>query len=78
MYTLSLKKSFDSYHFLTGGDWGQENEKHKHNYEVEIKLKGLYLDKLGYLREYFASTPNMTGRTKAESYRMLPRLDKMQ
>lgn len=49
MYTLSLKKDFVAHHFLFGGDWGPENQKHSHHYEVEIRLEGRPLDRHGYL-----------------------------
>jgi 6-pyruvoyltetrahydropterin/6-carboxytetrahydropterin synthase len=36
-------------HFLIGGDWGAENEKHSHHYVVELQLEGATLDEHGYL-----------------------------
>jgi 6-pyruvoyltetrahydropterin/6-carboxytetrahydropterin synthase len=49
MYTLSVKRDFVAYHFLVGGDWGPENQKHSHNYRVEVRLEGASLDEHGYL-----------------------------
>ncbi len=49
MYTLSVKRNFVAYHFLVGGDWGSENQKHSHHYRVEVRLEGASLDQHGYL-----------------------------
>lgn len=49
MYTVAVKRDFVAQHFLIGGDWGAENEKHSHHYVVELRLEGPSLDKHGYL-----------------------------
>lgn len=49
MYTLAVQRNFIAQHFLIGGDWGAENEKHSHHYRVEIQLTGAELDRHGYL-----------------------------
>ena len=49
MYTVAVKRDFIAQHFLIGGDWGPENEKHSHHYVVEIQLHGESLDQHGYL-----------------------------
>jgi 6-pyruvoyltetrahydropterin/6-carboxytetrahydropterin synthase len=49
MYTLSVKGDFVAQHFLIGGDWGIENQKHSHHYIIEVRLEGENLDKNGYL-----------------------------
>jgi 6-pyruvoyltetrahydropterin/6-carboxytetrahydropterin synthase len=49
MFTLAVKQHFIAHHFLIGGDWGAENEKHDHNYEVEVRLEGERLNEHGYL-----------------------------
>ena len=49
MYALSVSRDFVAQHFLTGGDWGAENEKHSHHYKIELRLEGEALDKHGYL-----------------------------
>ncbi|MGA9770417.1 MAG: 6-carboxytetrahydropterin synthase [Blastocatellia bacterium] len=49
MYKLSVRKRFTAEHFLIGGDWGQENYPHFHNYQLEVQLKGPTLDRHGYL-----------------------------
>ena len=49
MYTVAVKRDFVAQHFLVGGDWGSENEKHSHHYQVEVQLAGDRLDEHGYL-----------------------------
>lgn len=49
MYTVAVRRDFVARHFLVGGDWGSENEKHSHHYQVEVQLTGDRLDRLGYL-----------------------------
>ncbi len=49
MYTLAVKRDFVAQHFLVGGDWGAENQKHSHHYVVELELEGRELDQHGYL-----------------------------
>ena len=49
MYALSVSRDFVAQHFLIGGDWGAENEKHSHHYKIELRLEGTELDKHGYL-----------------------------
>jgi 6-pyruvoyltetrahydropterin/6-carboxytetrahydropterin synthase len=49
MYKLAVKKDFIAQHFLIGGDWGPENQKHSHHYRIEIQLEAMALDKHGFL-----------------------------
>jgi 6-pyruvoyltetrahydropterin/6-carboxytetrahydropterin synthase len=49
MYTVAVKRSFVAQHYLVGGDWGAENERHSHHYQVEVRLEGRTLDRHGYL-----------------------------
>lgn len=49
MYTVAVKRDFVAQHFLIGGDWGAENERHSHHYQVEVQLEGITLDEHGYL-----------------------------
>ncbi|HUF37193.1 MAG TPA: 6-carboxytetrahydropterin synthase [Anaerolineales bacterium] len=49
MYSLAVKRSFIARHYLTGGDWGAENDEHAHHYVVELELAGAELDQHGYL-----------------------------
>lgn len=51
MYTLAVKRDFVAQHYLVGGDWGPENEKHSHHYQVEVQLLGDRLDRHGYLAD---------------------------
>lgn len=51
MYTLAVKRDFVGQHFLIGGDWGAENERHSHHYAVEVQLEGASLDQHGYLAD---------------------------
>lgn len=48
MYTTAVKRDFVAQHFLFGGDWGAENQKHSHHYQVEIQLTCEILDQHGY------------------------------
>ncbi len=48
-YSLAIKQQFTAYHFLFGGAWGAENERHAHTYGVEVVLEGKTLDEHGYL-----------------------------
>jgi 6-pyruvoyltetrahydropterin/6-carboxytetrahydropterin synthase len=49
MYTISVKRHFTAYHYLIGGNWGAENERHAHQYAIELRLEGEQLDQHGYL-----------------------------
>jgi 6-pyruvoyltetrahydropterin/6-carboxytetrahydropterin synthase len=49
MYEVALNREFDAFHFLVGGDWGEENRPHSHHYKVEMLLAGENLDSFGYL-----------------------------
>ena len=49
MYTVAVTRDFIAQHFLIGGDWGAENERHSHHYRVEVQLEGLSLNQHGYL-----------------------------
>ncbi len=49
MYQLAIGREFVAQHFLIGGDWGPENQRHSHNYQVEVQVEGKVLDKHGYL-----------------------------
>ncbi|MGA9141311.1 MAG: 6-carboxytetrahydropterin synthase [Methanocella sp.] len=49
MYTVNVKRDFVAQHYLIGGDWGDENRKHSHHYQVELQLEGTALDRHGYM-----------------------------
>jgi 6-pyruvoyltetrahydropterin/6-carboxytetrahydropterin synthase len=48
-YTVGVIRDFVAQHFLFGGDWGRENEKHSHHYRMEAIFEGDELDRHGYL-----------------------------
>jgi 6-pyruvoyltetrahydropterin/6-carboxytetrahydropterin synthase len=49
MYALAVQRDFVAQHYLIGGDWGPENQRHSHHYRLELKLEGQSLDQHGYL-----------------------------
>ncbi len=49
MYSIAVKREFQAFHFLIGGDWGKENKPHAHHYKIELKLEGPELNERGYL-----------------------------
>ena len=49
MYTLAVQRDFVAQHYLIGGDWGPENDRHSHHYRLELQLQGDSLDQHGYL-----------------------------
>jgi 6-pyruvoyltetrahydropterin/6-carboxytetrahydropterin synthase len=49
MYSLAVRRSFEAWHHLIGGDWGKENEPHTHPYRLELLLEGGKLNEHGYL-----------------------------
>ena len=51
MYTVAVKRNFIAQHYLIGGDWGAENERHSHHYQLEVQLESTSLDQHGYLTD---------------------------
>lgn len=49
MYQVAVRRDFIAQHYLIGGDWGAENQKHSHHYVLELELSGKTLDRHGYL-----------------------------
>jgi 6-pyruvoyltetrahydropterin/6-carboxytetrahydropterin synthase len=49
MHSLMVKKDFIASHYLVGGDWGSENQRHSHHYSLELMLEGHTLNKHNYL-----------------------------
>ena len=49
MYSVAVKRNFIAQHYLIGGDWGAENQKHSHHYQLELQLSGRELDRHGYM-----------------------------
>ena len=49
MYALRVDRAFKAFHFLIGGDWGDENKHHSHDYRLEAIFEGPELNQHGYL-----------------------------
>ncbi len=49
MYSVAVQRDFIAQHYLIGGDWGAENQRHSHHYRIELELQGAELDRHGYL-----------------------------
>ncbi len=49
MYSLGIQRKFNARHYLIGGDWGEENIEHSHNYRLELILEKPTLDQHGFL-----------------------------
>ena len=49
MYTLGVRRTFSARHYLVGGDWGEENSEHSHNYQLELVIEKEELDRHGFL-----------------------------
>ena len=65
MYTLALRREFESSHALIGGDWGAENEPHSHQYLLELRLEAAELNQHGYIVDLLdleASLDQILGR----------------
>ena len=78
MYTLTVKRDFVAQHFLIGGDWGPENDRHSHHYAVEVQLEGAELDKHGYLVDIVDVEHNLdalVARYKDKTLNELPEFD---
>ena len=67
MYTLTIQRDFVAQHYLIGGDWGAENERHSHHYTVEVTLEGDSLDEHGYLVDIVDLTAQL--EALVDSYR---------
>ncbi len=65
MYSIGMQLSFRARHFLTGGDWGPENQLHHHDYRVEWILEGPELDRHGYLLDLTAVETILDGVVSA-------------
>jgi 6-pyruvoyltetrahydropterin/6-carboxytetrahydropterin synthase len=49
MYSMTVRTDVIAQHYLIGGDWGAENERHSHHYVLELRLDGAELNEHGYL-----------------------------
>ena len=48
-YSVTVIRDFVAQHYLIGGDWGPENQKHSHHYTIELTLSGPELDQHNYM-----------------------------
>jgi 6-pyruvoyltetrahydropterin/6-carboxytetrahydropterin synthase len=48
-YSVTVKREVIAQHFLVGGDFGRENERNSHRYEIEARYEGASLDEHGFL-----------------------------
>jgi 6-pyruvoyltetrahydropterin/6-carboxytetrahydropterin synthase len=75
MYTVAVKRDFVAQHYLIGGDWGAENERHSHHYVLELQLAGADLDRHGYLVDIVdieSALENLVARYRDHSLNDLP------
>lgn len=49
MFSIAIKRNFESQHYLIGGNWGAENAPHTHDYQLELIVEGAKLNKHGFL-----------------------------
>jgi 6-pyruvoyltetrahydropterin/6-carboxytetrahydropterin synthase len=49
VYSMTVRTDLIAQHYLIGGDWGAENERHSHHYVLELRLDGADLNEHGYL-----------------------------
>ncbi len=61
MYQLAICRDFIAQHYLVGGDWGAENQRHSHHYRAEIRIEHDRLDKHGYLVDIVDLENALTG-----------------
>jgi 6-pyruvoyltetrahydropterin/6-carboxytetrahydropterin synthase len=71
MYTLSVRRDFIARHFLTGGDWGPENQPNSHHYVLELQLSGESLDQHGYLVDILDVEKHLNELVRRYSEQML-------
>lgn len=63
MYFVAVRRDFVAQHYLIGGDWGAENQKHSHHYVLELELAGEALDEHGYLVDIVDIERNLDAQT---------------
>jgi 6-pyruvoyltetrahydropterin/6-carboxytetrahydropterin synthase len=51
MYRLALQRDFFAQHFVEGGDYGIENDRHSHHWVLELELQGEELNREGFLMD---------------------------
>jgi 6-pyruvoyltetrahydropterin/6-carboxytetrahydropterin synthase len=70
-YSVGLLRAFVAQHFLIGGDWGKENERHSHAYRLEAIFEGDVLDQHGYLLDIAEVEPRLDALVARYRDRML-------
>ncbi len=64
MYRVAVKCDFVAQHYLIGGDWGAENQKHSHHYQLELELAGEAVDEHGYLVDIVDIETNLDAQVR--------------
>ncbi|HEV7806294.1 MAG TPA: 6-carboxytetrahydropterin synthase [Solirubrobacteraceae bacterium] len=49
VYSVTVKREVIAQHYLVGADFGPENERNSHRYEIEARYEGPTLDEYGFL-----------------------------
>lgn len=71
VYTICVQQSFTARHYLIGGNWGDENNPHAHDYRIEVRLSGDTLDAHGYLVDIDAVTRLLEAEIRRFKHQML-------
>jgi 6-pyruvoyltetrahydropterin/6-carboxytetrahydropterin synthase len=58
-YTVGILRELVAQHYLIGGDWGRENQRHSHHYRIEAIFEGQELDQHGYLVDIAEVEPRL-------------------
>jgi 6-pyruvoyltetrahydropterin/6-carboxytetrahydropterin synthase len=51
MYRLAVQRDFFAQHYVEGGDYGIENDRHSHHWVMELELEGRELTREGFLMD---------------------------
>jgi 6-pyruvoyltetrahydropterin/6-carboxytetrahydropterin synthase len=78
MYRVAVQRKFVAQHYLTGGDWGDENHKHSHHYQLELELAGGALDRHNYMVDIVDIEQNLDRVVKEYRDQTLNDLDAFQ
>ena len=75
MYRLGVRRKFSARHYLIGGDWGDENVEHSHDYQMELVLEKKELDQHGFLVDIVEVEQHLDEVTAAFQDQLLNTLD---
>jgi 6-pyruvoyltetrahydropterin/6-carboxytetrahydropterin synthase len=75
MYRVAVQRDFFARHYLTGGDYGIENDAHSHHWVIELELEGQTLDRAGFLVDMFDLEDNLDQRVGFFEEQMLNDLE---